>query len=442
MSNSAANIHSHSAVLAGDEECGNSKLVSTCTLAVFQPWLTDTVPSARQSEMLRLSAWTGIPLVRTHWKRRSDASSGGSYTTATRTFRRPPSEILTDGNSYQSVCLERAPLVHTPPEKVPFPLNCDDIHVTETSSEPRPLQEPTDASANILRAKVFIVFRKLFHNDSDLLSSYDYIQSVDSELEAIIVDFPWYFQTGSCQGVLPARETIAWQYHMVHSLLCMQRIRMHRPFLQQRMGTSWEVCAKSASEVLSVYKVLRTPDIERLRRSQKFYVQGYQIYSAAIAQAAFLLVEQTFPVETLRQDVEMVISDLSLGGLDGMGVSTMKDGKRILRKMLDMYDRGGLREPLESESLVPEISAVFGGEQTTRRYLNRCEISYVLNENQEGAIKYNPNDQYRYTTQTRGGPVALSAFLDYYGQSNAVPTFDITNGDHWDYILPDHVYPV
>lgn len=329
---------------------------------------------------------------------------------------------------------------------MPFPVNCDDIYVTESSIDPRPLHEPTDASANILRAKVFIVFRKLFHSDSELLSSYDYIQSVDSELEAIIADFPWYFQISSCQGLLPSRETIAWQYHMVHSLLCMQRIRMHRPFLQQRLGTSWEVCAKSASEVLSVYKVLRTPDIERLRRSQKFYVQAYQIYSAAVAQAAFLLVEQTFPVEILRQDVEMVISDLSLGGLDGMGVSTMKDGKRILRKMLDMYDRGGLREPLESESLVPEISAVFGGEQTTRRYLNRCDLSYVLNgdpgHTQAEEENHHP-EQYRYPTQTRGGPVALSAFLDsYYNQPNAIPTFDITNGDHWDYILPDNSYLV
>ncbi|KAL1957561.1 hypothetical protein VTO42DRAFT_5788 [Malbranchea cinnamomea] len=350
-------------------------------------------------------------------------------------------------DAYQSICLERAPLIHTSAEKVSFPLNCDDSECTETSVEPKPLDVPTDTSANILRAKIFIIFRKLFYNDSELLSDFYYIQSIDNELEALVANFPWYFQTESCQRLLPHRETIAWQYHMVHSLLCMQRIRMHRPFLQQQIGASWEVCARAARDVLSVYKILRTPDIERLRRSQKFYVQAYQIYSAAVAQAAFLLVEQSFPVETIREDVEMVISDLSLGGLDGMGVSTMKDGKRILRKMLDMHDRRGQTEPLESESLVPEISAVFGGEQTTRKYLKRCEISYVLN----GEPSTGQADDGNLPNKTSQEPLQfvtnynpLSAFADAFCsvQPNAAHMFDLTNGEHWDSVLRDDIYQV
>lgn len=263
------------------------------------------------------------------------------------------------------------------------------------------MEEPTDASANILRAKVFIVFRKLFVNDSELLSSYDYVQSIDNELEDMIADFPWYFQTEPCQRLLPHRETIVWQYHMVHSLLCMQRIRMHRPFLQQETGASWDVCAKTARDVLSVYKILRTPDIERLRRSQKFYVQAYQIFSAAVAQAAFLLVERSFPVETIRNDIEMVISDLSLGGLGGVSVSTMADGKKILMTMLDMCDRRRRRESLEPESLVPEISAVFGGEQTTRKYLTRCDIGYVLNRDSTAAAATQDRTQDRGSVAAR-----------------------------------------
>ena len=289
------------------------------------------------------------------------------------------------------------------------------------------------------------------------MSSYDYVQSIDAELEELIANFPWYFQTGSCQHLLPHRETIVWEYHMVHSLLCMQRIRMHRPFLQQQTGTPWNICAKSAREVLSVYKILRTPDIERLRRSQKFYVQAYQIYSAAVAQAAFLLVERSFPVEIIRNDIEMVISDLSLGGLGGVGVSTMADGKKILMTMLDMSDRRRRREPLEPESLVPEISAVFGGEQTTRKYLTRCDIGYVLNRDStatstgsddRGHPRATDENTIPITASASGDPFIyypthgpelndLSQFLDSSDnpQFDVPFPFDIMDTEQWEFLL-------
>ena len=231
-------------------------------------------------------------------------------------------------------------------------------------------------SGNIFRAETFKIYRKLFANDSEYLSSYDYVKSIDLEVEKLVAEFPWYFQINSSRecAKLPAEfDFITWQHHTLHSCICMQRIRMNLPFLHARISDSWSVCAKAANDVLAVYRNLRGPDEEGFRRSQKFFVQGYQIFSEAVALAAFLLVERSFPVATIREDIEMVISDLSLGD---EASSTMADGKKILAKMLAMYDA---RDSAESESLVPEISSVMGGEQTTRKYLKRLDIAYVLN---------------------------------------------------------------
>jgi hypothetical protein len=239
-------------------------------------------------------------------------------------------------------------------------------------------------SANIFRAETFKIFRKLFVNDSEYVSSYEYVKSIDMEAEKLVAEFPWYFQIDSkreCAKLPPGFDFITWQHHTLHSCICMQRIRMNRPFLHARIGDSWSVCAKAANDVLAVYQNLRGPDEERFRKSQKFFVQGYQIFSAAVALAAFLLVERSFPVATIRKDIEMVISDLSLGD---EASTTMADGKKILAKMLAMYDARDAEDPLESESLVPEISSVMGGEQTTRKYLKRLDIAYVLNGSNGG----------------------------------------------------------
>ncbi|EEQ34286.1 conserved hypothetical protein [Microsporum canis CBS 113480] len=233
-------------------------------------------------------------------------------------------------NSFQSMCMSRTPLIHCPAPKIPFPANCNDEDITESFTEGRPIEEPTETSANILRAEVFLVMRKLFDSGFEYLSSYEYVRSVDTELANLTRNFPWYFQldeNGKCANLPENQDYILWQFHLLHSCICMQRIRMNRPFIHARIGDSWAVCAKAANEVLAVYQSMRNPDVEE------------------------------FP------DASIAVG-----------------GRNTLIKMLDMYDRRQQKEPVEPESLIPEISAVFGGEQTTRKYLKRCEIGYVLNE--------------------------------------------------------------
>ena len=258
-----------------------------------------------------------------------------------------------------------------------MPINCNDVDLTETSVIPRPMEVPTDASAQICRAEAFRIFRQIYDKGGAYLSSYAYIQSVDQEIQALIARFPWYFRIGSNESLqhLPTLDKIAWQHECLHMSICLQRIRMNRPFLHARIGESWRVCFQAARELLAPYRRMRELDPDRFRRSQKFAVQGYQAYAAAVTIAAFLLVERSLPdfsSEYMRQDVDMVISDLQLQDLGPL----VADGIKILQKMLHMIDhRGrehsGTKDPQTRESLVRDIAPVFGGEQPTRSYLKQ-----------------------------------------------------------------------
>lgn len=378
-------------------------------------------------------------------------------------------------DTFQSLCLDRAPLIHTAASRVPMPLNCNDLDITETSVRPRPMHEPTDMSASICRAQAFTIFRKIYVDDGAYLSSYDYIQAIDTEVQQLIDNFPWYFRTTNSSSS-PGNENsqrqylssssnnnpdniISWQHCVLHISICMQRIRMNRPFLHARIGESWSVCAKAAQGLLSVYRSMRSPDVERFRRSQKFVTQGYQIYTAAVTLAAFLLVERSFfpdfSSDLMRRDVEMVISDLELRDIGSM----VADGTKVLRKMLDMFDRRESQsrdrgDQQERESLIHEIASVFGGEQPTRKYLKRCDIGYVLNaakkmEEQEQtppAVILRSQDELETTTGPDSGFESGATIDRDHNRDQLISqdfdlAMDMLSSDQWDFLLPDIAFP-
>ena len=285
-------------------------------------------------------------------------------------------------SSFQSCCLERPSVIQVHNSKVPLPANCNDEDLTETSIKARPLDEPTELSYNILRAKLMAVLQKLYVDNCSRLTSYSFVQSIDAEMMELVDSFPWYFRITRDEEGIPALATgindLSWQQHTLHCCICVQRIRMYRPFLHPPVGTARRICTESAEDVLSVYSLLRDSCSEQLGRSPRFIIQSYQIYSAAVALAAFLLVERTFPSLRIRKDVEMVIADLAT---QENAEAVAVDGRRLLQKMLDMYDRHDQFNLRESERIVPAIATVFGGEHTTRNYL-RHDFGYVLNSEQ------------------------------------------------------------
>lgn len=253
---------------------------------------------------------------------------------------------------------------------------------------------------------MFKILNKLYINNGANLTSYAFVAEIDAEITEMMNDFPWYMQQEPeelLQRLSPGFvSTLTWMRHILHSCICVQRVRMYRPFLKPLVGDAWEKCVDASTSVLSIYKSLRSPNVARFQRSQKMHVQAYQVFSAAIAMATFLLVEMPSNAEILRADIELVIDDLhshSASVDENRGVALIIDGSKVIRRILSLYDarcRHALRDASMQDArsgnstntqpeepptaLVPAIFSVFGGETSAHRYLERCAIEYIVND--------------------------------------------------------------
>lgn len=203
---------------------------------------------------------------------------------------------------------------------------------------------------------------------------------------------------------------------------------MARPFLGLQHEShirdeALRICLQASRSILDDYKHLR----EGRRSSPRFHVLSYQSYSAAVQLAAFLLVEQTFETEepTIREDIEMVIKDLDAWVDSGPMIA---DGQRVLKIMLqicDMRHLGGAQGQAgpvpHQEELATEIGPVFGGgESTARKYLRRCDINYLLNQDFSSA-------------GTLGAGTSTDSELDSLFDFD-VP-LDMLSIEQWDFLL-------
>ena len=167
-------------------------------------------------------------------------------------------------------------------------------------------------------------------------------------------------------------NVIIWQHNILHIGICLQRIRLNRPFLHARIGESWIVCAKAAQDMFVPYRRMRENNVAGFLRSQRFTSLEYQVYTAAVSVAGFWLVERSLPrfsSQSMIQDVQMVISDLEQVDLRPM----LADGVKVLRKMLDLFEQDHDKDSQTRTSLVKEIASVFGGEELAKKYLKRSD---------------------------------------------------------------------
>ncbi|KAL2204243.1 hypothetical protein CC79DRAFT_1360159 [Sarocladium strictum] len=313
---------------------------------------------------------------------------------------------LVSSDTFQSLCLGRPALLQAHTSSVPFPSNCNDEDMSATAVNPRPITEPTHFSVHLFRAQLFKILSQLYVDNGAHLSSYQFVDQVDRKLSNVLTSVPWYLtdDLDSLRRRLPSRlaTTLSWQRHILHSSISTQRVRMYRPFLHPLQGDAWQQCVEASTGTLSVYKTLRSRDIAHFQRSQKMHVQAYQVFSAAVALATFLLVEMPSNAGVLRADIELVLEDLDSYSctLDKKRrMSLVSDGQKVIHRILALYDarrrlqsrtsqvgdgNGDLQKVSQTgdtpEALVPAIYSVFGGESTARRYLERCAIDYILNE--------------------------------------------------------------
>lgn len=308
---------------------------------------------------------------------------------------------LVSSDTFQSLCLGRPPLLQSHLSTVPFPSNCNDVDITTTSINIRPESEPTEMSMHQCRARIFKVFNRLYNDGGVHLSSYNFVSDIDAEITSILDSVPWFFalpqeSEPSPDSRLPSSFSfIPWGYHILHSCVYVQRLRMYRPFLHPLVGDSWQRCLDAASSALVVYRDLRSQDVPRFQRSHKMRVQAYQIVSAAMVLATFLLVERPPDPDRIRSDVDMVMSDLQSFASnstesDTRSVPLVTDGLKVLQRILMLYDArcntsgrssNCQRNSDPPTSLAPAISSVFGGETSARKYLERCAIEYIINDN-------------------------------------------------------------
>lgn len=294
---------------------------------------------------------------------------------------------LVDSDTFQSICLNRPPLIRLESPGVPLPLNCNDSDITDSFVKPRPHDEPTIMMLNIFRARFFkLMNHHLCHSSAEDARSYEAICKLDDEVLSITKSYPWFFQLDpdGRPPLLPQPlgEILVWQNHIIWTCISTQRIRMYRPFLASRVGSSWTKCIEAAEDAMAVYR-----SSIRTNRSptslQKFLPQAYQIFSVAVTVTALLLVEGSLPIANARQQIRDMADDLRMVEDQGCVSPVASRGRRVLLKMLRLVDMGseglgsasGQDEDAEADAdadgLVAEIGFIFGGEQAARTYMQR-----------------------------------------------------------------------
>ncbi|KEF51871.1 uncharacterized protein A1O9_12209 [Exophiala aquamarina CBS 119918] len=319
---------------------------------------------------------------------------------------------LCSNDTFQSLCLDRQPLVQSHLSEVPFPQNCDDCDLTATSILVRPIEQPTVMSQHVFRAKVFKVLNRLYANNGSDITDYDAVSAVDQEVTTIVNQYPWYLLRQADSGSSPFISTslppsfdyLQWQQHVVHTSICIQRIRMYRPFLRTHFESCWSKCVAATEDAFAVYHDIRSSDPERFRRSSKKIVQSYQIFCAAISIAVFLVVERPILPSKILSDIELVMHDLKELAEDKNSIPIAIHGRRSLIKILDAYqgysrdarNRVNMGEaPTDGvetlHSLVPEIYTVMGGPSSTKKYLESSSVPRSRNTEKAAARNQNPS---------------------------------------------------
>lgn len=302
---------------------------------------------------------------------------------------------LCSNDTFQSLCLDRQPLVQSYLSEVPFPENCDDCDLTPASIFVRALDQPTVMAQHVFRARIFKVLNKLYANNGNDLTNYAAVAAVDDEVATIMNQYPWYLliQEGSDSSVFlsttlpPAFDYLQWQHHVIHTSVCIQRIRMYRPFLRTHFEYCWPKCVAAVEGAFAVYHSIRSSDLERFLASPKRIVQSYQAFCSAISIAVFLLVERPILPAKILGDIELVIQDLKDMSEDKNSIPIAVHGRRSLTKILDAYQgycRDARRRASADEaptiateylhSLVPEIYTVMGGTSSAKRYLDSSSV--------------------------------------------------------------------
>lgn len=293
-------------------------------------------------------------------------------------------------DTFQSLCMGRPTLVNSYASSVPFPLNCHEADMTSTEIKPQLRSVPTIMSFQIERNLVMRILNQLYSNVDGNHPSYEEVLKTDQEIGEYVKEMPWFFRLGpdgelasglfrKTDKLTPDLDYIHFQNHILHTCVCMHRVRIHQPFLQQKNLVSWNACLSSVKHMFAVYNQLRR-NFGGVGGNYNFITQIHQAFSGAVAQGLFLLVEKPGAEDTamLMRDVITFIEDLNmLTKSFFVTIPILTDGINALSRIRDMIDKGTSVE--KSSKVVSGVYSVFGGKKVTETYLERCTINYLVN---------------------------------------------------------------
>ncbi|KAH3669218.1 hypothetical protein OGAPHI_001339 [Ogataea philodendri] len=294
-------------------------------------------------------------------------------------------------DSFQAVSLSRPPLIRSVQCTVPMLANAHDSGITRDHVEELPLEkQPTYVSVTIYINRLLQIFNTLWNEDGEYTSSLDDIIQVDQRLDFFLRSLPWYlkFTSDGTLPILPEDQQlnlVHWQFHYLWSCAYTQKLRMHRVFLSPRVDYSFNACEDAVQKVLQAYNQLKM-SVQYIGTT-KFLTQGYQIFSASIAQAIFILVEKPRYSLHIKSQVKSCSKDLELLASFHVISPVVHQGTRILRKLLQLLDRqdrrfigvpkesGPVLKYKQSEAISKDIYPVFGGLHLTQSYVRRASTN-------------------------------------------------------------------
>lgn len=288
-------------------------------------------------------------------------------------------------DTFQSLCMGRPTLVNSYVSTVPFPLNCHEADMTPTRIISQPRVVPTIMSFQIERNVVMKILNRLYNDVNGSHPSYEEVLKTDREIHDYILKMPWFFCVGGNGKLAGGRmlgsdlEYIHFQAHMLHTCLCMHRVRIYQPFLQNNAQLSWNACLSSVKSMFAIYSQLRV-HFGGVGGNYNFITQIHQAFSGAVAQGMFLLVEKPGEEDAavLSRDVEMFVDDLhTLMKSFFVTIPILTDGINTISRIREMVSKGSSAE--KSSKVVSGVYSVFGGKKTTETYLKRCTIDYLVN---------------------------------------------------------------
>lgn len=291
-------------------------------------------------------------------------------------------------DTLQSLCMGRPVLINSYSSVVPFPCNCNEEDMSADDIKHRPRDEPTIMSFHIERNLIMKILNQLYTRVDGRQASYDKVMAADQELRDYVHTMPWFFKLGPdgafANGLgdkIPKRlDCINFQANMLHTYLCMHRVRIHQPFLQQKSLPSSEICLVSVKNMFTVYNQLRQK-FGSVTSHPNFISQAHQAFSGAVAQSMFLLVENTTKADTelLTRDIDMFVDDLvTLVNTHSLRIPILTDGIKTIARIKEIITNPDTAAE-KSFNVISGVYSVFGGKAVTEKYLRRCKIDFLVN---------------------------------------------------------------